>query len=36
MTTTETEIKPGKYRVRVTFQYEKHTATSEWVPIEIK
>ncbi len=29
------ELKPGKYRVRVKFQYDKHTATSEWVPIEI-
>jgi hypothetical protein len=29
------ELKPGKYRVRVKFQYMTHTAVSEWVPIEI-
>jgi hypothetical protein len=30
------EIKPGKYRVRVTFRYAKRTATSEWVSFEVK
>jgi hypothetical protein len=29
------ELKPGKYRVRVKFQYMTHTAVSDWVPIEI-
>jgi hypothetical protein len=30
------EIKPGKYRVRVTFGYDKHGDDSEWVNFEVK
>ncbi len=29
------ELKPGKYRVRVKFRYDKFAAVSEWVPFEI-
>jgi len=28
-------LKPGKYRVRVKFRYDKFTAVSEWVTVEI-
>lgn len=29
------ELKPGKYRVRVTFRYKDHAAVSEWVAFEV-
>jgi hypothetical protein len=29
-------LKPGKYRLRVTFKYDKYAAVSDWAAVEVK